>query len=142
MILISHRGNLNGPNRNRENEPLYIVEALEQGFDVEIDVWWKDNEFWLGHDEPQYKVKKQFLQNRKLWCHSKNIDAFYQMSDDEKIHSFSHDKDEVALTTKGYFWSLSKTKMTDRSICVMPSTTLELPKGIAGICCDFVLRYK
>ena len=78
MILISHRGNLNGPNRNRENEPLYIVEALEQGFDVEIDVWWKDNEFWLGHDEPQYKVKREFLQNRKLWCHSKNIDAFFK----------------------------------------------------------------
>ena len=41
MILISHRGNLKGINPQRENEPLYIVEALEKGFDVEIDVWWK-----------------------------------------------------------------------------------------------------
>ena len=142
MILISHRGNINGPNLQRENEPLYIMEALEKGFDVEIDVWWKEDGFYLGHDEPQYKVKREFLQNRKLWCHAKNIDAFYQMVDDEKIHCFSHDKDEVALTTKGYFWSSFENQMTNRSICVMPPDSRDLPKDIAGVCSDYVGVYK
>ena len=142
MIFISHRGNMTGINPERENEPLYIVEALEKGFDVEIDVWWKEDGFYLGHDEPQYKVKREFLQNRKLWCHAKNIDAFYQMVDDEKIHCFSHDKDEVALTSRGYFWSLSSTKMTDKSISVMPSDYLDLPKNIAGVCSDNIGYYR
>ena len=142
MILISHRGNINGPNLQRENEPLYIMEALEKGFDVEIDVWWKEDGFWLGHDYPQYKIKREFLQKKKLWCHAKNIDAFYQMVDDEKIHCFSHDKDEVALTTKGYFWSSFENQMTNRSICVMPPDSRDLPKDIAGVCSDYVGVYK
>ena len=75
MILISHRGNLNGKNKERENEPLYIIEATEKGYDVEIDVWWKEDRFYLGHDEPYYKVNINFLQNRKFWCHAKNIEA-------------------------------------------------------------------
>jgi hypothetical protein len=52
MILISHRGNLNGPNPERENHPDYIWEALRAGFEVEIDVWWVEGKFKLGHDEP------------------------------------------------------------------------------------------
>ncbi len=39
MILISHRGNINGKNEIRENSIFYIMEALSMGFDVEIDVW-------------------------------------------------------------------------------------------------------
>ena len=34
MILISHRGNLNGVNVKKENSVDYIEEALDQGFDV------------------------------------------------------------------------------------------------------------
>ena len=64
------------------------------------------------------------------------------MIDDEKIHCFSHDKDEVALTSKGYFWSLSNTKMTDKSISVMPSDYLDLPKNIAGVCSDNIGYYR
>jgi hypothetical protein len=140
MILISHRGNLNGKS-DRENQPEYINEALDQGFDVEVDVWWKEDGFYLGHDKPNYQVKREFLQNPKLWCHAKSIDAFYHMIDDKKIHCFSHDKDEVALTSKGYFWSSSEKQMTDKSICVMPSDYKDLPKGIAGICSDNIGRY-
>ena len=32
-----------------------------------------------------------------------NIDSFYHMVDDEKIHCFSHDKDEVTLNIKRLF---------------------------------------
>ena len=59
MILIAHRGNLNGKT-NRENQPEYIQEALVQDFDVEIDVWYIEDEFWLGHDIPQYKIEEIF----------------------------------------------------------------------------------
>ena len=60
MILISHRGNLNGKTDD-ENKPKYIEEALSQGFDVEVDVWYDNKQFYLGHDEPQYLIQKDFL---------------------------------------------------------------------------------
>ena len=42
MILISHRGNLFGADKERENSPKIIESAIGQGFDVEIDVWHHD----------------------------------------------------------------------------------------------------
>ena len=63
MILISHRGNLNGVNVKKENSVDYIEEALDQGFDVEVDVWNISGSYFLGHDEPQHLVKKDFLNN-------------------------------------------------------------------------------
>jgi glycerophosphoryl diester phosphodiesterase len=54
MILIAHRGNLNGKQPERENSPEYIKEALEKGYHVEVDVWLKEtNNLFLGHDSPK-----------------------------------------------------------------------------------------
>ena len=39
MIFIAHRGNTKGPNKELENTPGYIDEALDNGFDVEVDIW-------------------------------------------------------------------------------------------------------
>ncbi len=61
MILISHRGNITGANPSRENSPDYIQEALEADYNVEIDVWYKDKKWNLGHDEPQYEVESNFF---------------------------------------------------------------------------------
>ena len=38
MILIAHRGNVNGLNPERENTVAYIEEALGQGYHCEIDI--------------------------------------------------------------------------------------------------------
>jgi hypothetical protein len=38
MYLISHRGNINGIQKSKENDPNYINKAIESGFDVEVDV--------------------------------------------------------------------------------------------------------
>ena len=57
MILISHRGNLDGPNKSFENSPSYICEAIDRGFDVEVDLW-KTNKLFFGHAEPQYCINK------------------------------------------------------------------------------------
>ena len=140
MILISHRGNILGRKKQLENNPNYIENALKLGYDVVIDVRSVDKQFYLGHDKPQYPVDEHYLENPKFWCHAKNIEAFYRMIDD-KIHCFFHDKDRVALTSKGYFWSSSENKMTNKSICVMPPNSTDLPKNIAGVCSDNVGSY-
>ena len=38
MFFISHRGNINGKDINKENKPLYINQALKKGYHVEADV--------------------------------------------------------------------------------------------------------
>ena len=55
MKLISHRGNTSGPNPEKENSPEYIIAALLAGYEVEIDVWFENGKFMLGHSEPQYE---------------------------------------------------------------------------------------
>ena len=60
MILISHRGNIDGKNIYDENSVPYTEKALKLGFDVEIDVWFMENNFFLGHDELKHLVKLDF----------------------------------------------------------------------------------
>ena len=144
MILISHRGNLNGVS-SRENRPGYIHDALVQDFDVEIDVWYVDGNFWLGHDIPQYKTEESFLENPRLWCHAKNIDALYNMSENNYIHYFWHQEDDVTLTSEGYLWTYPGKQLTQNSICVLPEfgedkSKIILPKNIAGVCSDFIKK--
>jgi len=135
MILISHRGNLNGKS-DKENSPDYIEEALDQGFDVEVDVWYIDNEFWLGHDNPQYLVEEKYLENPKFWCHAKNIEGLYKMLNNNNIHCFFHQEDDVTLTSDGYMWTHPGKKLTDNSIAVLPKANPDVK--VAGICSDFV----
>ena len=89
MKLIAHRGNFNGICSRFENLPEYIDEALEAGYDAEIDVWSINGELFLGHDEPQYKIKEKWLLEResKLWCHAKNINAVLPLAD-AGLHCF------------------------------------------------------
>ena len=66
MKIISHRGNLNGPDPQKENSPEYLAKALEKGFDVEIDIWLKEKEdIYLGHDEPTYLIDLKFILKHK-----------------------------------------------------------------------------
>ena len=77
MKLISHRGNINGRMESMENEPTYIDLAISKGYEVEVDVWYKDNILWLGHDKPDYGVDFKWFRDRidKLWIHCNNIEA-------------------------------------------------------------------
>ena len=140
MILISHRGNITGPNIEMENHPEYIEKTLKMGYDVEIDVWcFGDGGYWLGHDKPQYHIDESFLHNKKLWCHAKNIQGLYSMFEDN-IHCFFHQEDDVTLTSNGYMWTYPGKDLTKNSIAVLPS---KKPKvEVAGICSDFIKRLK
>jgi hypothetical protein len=140
MKIISHRGNLNGPDNNKENSKEAIIDAMNHGFDVEIDVWNKNNNWYLGHDEPTYKIDQKFLENKKLWCHAKNLNALNLMLKNKKIHCFWHQNDDYTITSKGYIWTYPKKNVTDRSVIVLISKNNKLPKSF-GICTDFPLLY-
>ena len=145
MKLISHRGNLGGPNPERENHPDYIYEAIQAGYDVEIDVWGVDGKFKLGHDEPQYDFPFDLFNNfyQKLWIHCKNMEALSRLNDldsnGHKLNYFSHEDDLGVLTSKGYIWS---THLYDRGILVMPEVFNKEPnKNTFGICSDYITNY-
>ena len=140
MILISHRGNITGKQLEDENVPGYIERAVKLGYDVEIDVWFRDG-FYLGHDKPTYKVDIEYLQNNKLWCHAKNIDAIVEMRKYSDIHYFWHQEDDMTITSEGYIWVYPGKQPVENSIAVKPKLNDDVSKCI-GICSDFIKRYK
>jgi len=148
VVLISHRGNLKGPNKEMENKPEYIQTALEKGFYVEVDVWkFGKSNIYLGHDEPQYEVGLEFLKSDPhIICHAKNVMALKYLLK-HGIHCFGHDKDDYVLTSRGFIWTYPSRNLTTQSICVLP----EWEEGgiqkcselwCYGICSDFVEQIK
>jgi hypothetical protein len=141
MVLISHRGNIEGKNPHKENNPEYIKDALDLGYDVEIDVWFINGEFWLGHDEPVYKTDFKFLMNEKLWCHGKNPQAIVEMKK-YAIHYFWHQSDILTLTSKNYIWVYPGMQPIERSIAVMPEIYNDNITKCIGICSDYIKNYR
>jgi hypothetical protein len=142
MILISHRGNIDGVHKSYENQVDYINNALNEGFEVEIDVRCHNKQLYLGHDEPNVKIDNSFLINSKLWCHAKDLEAFTMLKKLNCIY-FWHQEDDYTLTSNGYFWTFPGKKLTTNSICVLPEISKnENILGCAGICSDYIKNYK
>jgi len=143
MFYISHRGNIFGPNKKNENKIDYIKNALDLGFDVEIDVWYHKNNFYLGHDEPQFKTNESFLLTKEFWCHAKNFEALVNL---KKIKSnyFWHQEDDYILTSSGYIWTYPGKKLDKKSIYVLPEWSKKFDNSLnfSGICSDFIDKYK
>lgn len=142
MIYISHRGNTTGPNKNLENSPDYIVSALEK-YHCEIDVWYKNNLWFLGHDKPQYEISKDFFFKQNLWIHCKNIDALQQLIDYADLNIFWHQEDDYTITSKNFIWCYPNKLVnnTHRAICVMPELHNTDYLLFDGVCSDYIGTY-
>jgi len=147
MILISHRGNINGKDESKENKPSYIVDAIRKGYNVEVDFWYDNGKFVLGHDEPQYSIPLDFIENyyRYLWIHCKNHDALSKLVEIDRggvyFNYFWHDTDDVIITSKGYMWANPGTYI-EGSIAVMPEYKKDKIEGRLGVCSDFIINYE
>ena len=119
MIYISHRGNVDGPVKDKENNVDHIQKALNRGFEVEVDVRFNKNKFFLGHDYDQFEVDKEFLLNDKIWCHAKTTEALIEL-DKIKAHYFWHQEDDYTITSRGFIWTYPGKKLFPNSICVLP----------------------
>tara|TARA_Y100000310_G_C20666523_1_gene807808 strand:+ start:328 stop:756 length:429 start_codon:yes stop_codon:yes gene_type:complete len=140
MICIAHRGNINGRNVEKENRPEYILNALEQGYDVEIDIRHHNGRIYLGHSEPQYKIDKEFLKADGLWIHCKNIEAVEQMLKwNENVNWFWHEKDKVTITKHGYVWCFPGNECDGG---IMVEFGQDTDKEIIGVCSDNIERWK
>ena len=124
--MIAHRGNTDGPNPQMENDPEYVMDAINNGYDVEVDLWSTDTELFLGHDEPKYKIDKEFLETHKdkLWIHCKNSEAMeFFATSRPHFNFFWHQKDDFTLTSFGYIWVYPGINPTAGSILVLPENT-------------------
>jgi hypothetical protein len=145
MILISHRGNLNGKMESLENDPTYIDIAILKGYDVEIDVWFKDGILYLGHDNPQYEVNFKWFMDRinNLWVHCKNLDAILYFKNLElKFNYFWHQEDDITLTSLNYIWAYPGKQPIKESIAVLPEIHNDDISQSLGICSDIIENYK
>jgi hypothetical protein len=144
MILISHRGNLNGKMPQNENHPDYIDEAIHANYNVEIDVWMIEGVLFLGHDEPQYGVTQLWFNQRvsKLWIHCKNIEAAEWFNAIGGFNYFWHENDTMTLTSRNYIWAFPGKQPIKRSIAVMPEIYNDDITECIGICSDYIKNYK
>ena len=145
IILISHRVNLTGPNTERENSQLYIQEALDKEFDVEIDVWVIDDIIYMGHDKPQYGVDFRWIRDRvnKLWVHCKNVESVVYFKEcGYDVNYFWHQEDTLTLTSQNHIWVYPGKQPIKNSIAVMPEINNDNITKCLGICSDIIEKYK
>lgn len=143
MIVISHRGNIDGRDPERENSVDRIEKVISMGIPTEIDVRFLNGKWYLGHDVPQFLVDESFLITNKnmLWCHAKNIDALENMLD-LGLHCFWHQEDHYTLTSNRIIWAYPS-HYTGIGILVMPSKELidKYRPSIYGICVDDITEF-
>jgi hypothetical protein len=143
MLLISHRGNINGKIKNLENHPSYIDNALSLKYDVEIDIWCIDNQLYLGHDYGEYLIDDKWILDREdnLWVHCKNVEAINHISIYNTVNYFWHENDTITLTSKKYIWVNPGKQPIQNSIAVLPELYNEDVSKCLGVCSDYIKKY-
>jgi hypothetical protein len=148
MILISHRGNIDGPEEKSENDPKRIDLCINLGYCVEIDLRVKNKKLYLGHDEAQYEIDENWLLQRKnnLWVHCKEKESFNEALKLRRLNCFWHDTDDYTMTSFGYVWAYpGKESVGSMCIAVMPERCWApeetLKKSFFGICTDEIDKY-
>lgn len=162
MKIISHRGLLNGPDKDKENTIEAINECITHGMYAEIDIRYDNliNVWGLGHDRIETEINdiQSFFKNYGKYCilHAKTITTFAELINNYlsyDLEFFAHDIDMCALTYNRFIWHypgilpLSKT-----SIAVLPELgsisyqehikLLAKSELIAGICTKYPLIWK
>ena len=138
MILISHRGNLSGPDPEKENHPAQICKALSLGYNCEIDLWRENSKWYLGHDSPKHEVSINLLCRPNLWIHTKNLAALNSIP--RYFNFFWHQTDDFALTSKHFIWTFPEKKTCEKSIIVDTNKNWkEKNYECFGVCTDWIL---
>lgn len=142
MIIIAHRGNIDGPNCAAENTIAACETCLNKGFSVELDVWLLNGQLLLSHHYPDTNVEtvpNHLLVSEKIWWHAKNISALQFLLNSVK-HCFWHETDSYTLTKSGKIWTYPGARLSTDSIAVLPEISLQkIPKNIFGVCTDYPL---
>jgi hypothetical protein len=118
------------------------MEAIEAGYDVELDLWRVSDLLWLGHDGPQYLITESFLLEigHAAWIHCKNLAALdFLISTFPQLNYFWHQEDDYTLTSQGHIWAYPGQEVTKNSIIVdLTMNNADKYKNIAyAVCTDY-----
>ena len=143
---ICHRGNLNGPTKELENNFGILIQRAIQGSHVELDVWYHENNLWLGHDKPEYKITIDWLaSSKRRLIHAKNGTTFEHLLQESgrkalDLHIFYHTEEDYVLTNKGLVICYPGKPLLQGSLSMMPErasyTQSDLEKTFS-VCSDF-----
>jgi hypothetical protein len=146
-FLISHRGNITSMQPDRENSIKYIEEAIEQGFNVMVDIWviGKTN-LALGYNRPQHQVTLEFLKQNNIICNARSINTLNILIDNN-VHCFYDTNEGISMTSGGLIWTTSDHSVVPRSIYFLPERCLvnvgEAAHIVcAGVCSDRIQEVK
>lgn len=139
---ILHRGLSAGPDPIKENQEALLKQRLEEGWDVEIDVWSLDGVLWLGHDRPTVILEdRSLLTHPGVWVHLKNLEVAAELP--PQTHCFVHDTDPAVFTSKGFLWCYpgNIVEKHKRSVIVLPERAgfkFPLLGNVAAVCSDYL----
>jgi hypothetical protein len=150
MIIISHRGFLDGNNPKEENNPAQIDKCINSRLNVEIDVWYENQILYLGHDYPAHKISLQWLEDRSnfLWVHCKNLAAIdFFVNRRSNLNFFFHNNDDYTLTSHNFIWTFPNLPVTNNCVIVsldLKNISMLLKKDTQpfGICTDYPIELK
>ena len=137
MIYISHRGNLNGPDPKKENTLQAIIECIEKGYEVEVDLWYENNNFYLGHDKPIWKIETNLFKNKN---------SLQEILKYSPKNYFWHESDLCTITSSGNIWLYPNNYIeSKKAIFVLPELNKDkyecLKYDCYGICSDYINLY-
>lgn len=146
MKFISHRGNLYGADPEKENDPRYIEKAMLH-CDVEVDLFFLDECFWLGHDFPKHQISLSWIEKYKknIWFHCKNLEAAWKIGQINSTKFFCHSSDPYVLINTGHIW-VHDLSLDLSSQCIIPlidlQSLIKFPKEkVFAICSDYPNEY-
>jgi hypothetical protein len=148
MLLISHRGNLEGTDKSIENNPKHI-ESIIDSYNVEIDLRINNNTLFLGHDYPQYEITEDWIlkHSDRLWIHCKDVKSLTFCSNHRELNYFWHENDDYTMTSFGYIWAYPGKEIADNmTVLVLPEIKWNYDEihqiMPIGICSDYVKVYR
>ncbi len=144
-LHICHRGNINGPVKEMENNFGVLIQRSIKGMDVEIDVWYHDGSLWLGHDKPDYRITLDWLascKRRLIHCKDYKTLEYLTLESGKRaldLHLFYHTQEHYAITSKGHIMVCPGQPLLEGSLCMMPEManyTEEEKQKCFSICSD------
>lgn len=141
-ILISHLGNINGPQPDKENRLAYLQAALAAGWHVCADVVFYQGSFLLPFDGGFNIAPPSFFSKQRVWsrCHDTDtLDALCNVG----AHAFFANDTIPTLTSAQFIWTPAPFDLAARSIATLPENNpgwLERFEP-AGLCSNCPARY-
>lgn len=142
-IVISHLGNIDGRQPEKENTLPYIQQALKEGWHVCVDVAFRNGGFLFPSASGNYVAPPALLSKQRVWCRAhdpETMDALCNIN----AHCFLVSQNFISLTSSLFLWTLPGHALADRAIAVYPE--LAEPDWLAnfepaGLCSNEPARY-